>query len=116
MIAKFYLIRTEVTLKLSNSFQAFTRLFLIIESVWIIQTCSWLQYPLLVGLRVLADITLPFLILWAALKVSLIISTIDFLIQHFFQCLGATRYTIVEDTFSNVSMLVMSSLLPAQTP
>ena len=45
------------------------RLFLIIETVWIIQTFSWLQYPTLVGLRVLADITLPFLILWAALKV-----------------------------------------------
>lgn len=51
-----------------NSFHAFTRLFFIIESVWIIQTFSWLQYPVLVGLRVLADITLPFLILWAALK------------------------------------------------
>ena len=45
------------------------RLFIIVETVWIIQTFSWLQYPILVGLRVLADITLPFLILWAALKV-----------------------------------------------
>lgn len=33
-----------------------------------IQTFSWLQYPVLVGLRVLADIIQPFLILWAALK------------------------------------------------
>ncbi|XP_046631386.1 probable G-protein coupled receptor Mth-like 5 [Daphnia pulicaria] len=49
-------------------FQAYTRLFLIIETVWIIQTFSWLQYPILVGLRILADIVLPFLIFWAALK------------------------------------------------
>lgn len=52
------------------SFQAFTRFFIIIEAVWIIQTLSWLQFPILVGLRVLADITLPFLIIWAALKVT----------------------------------------------
>lgn len=49
-------------------FQAFTRLLLIIESVWLMQTLSWLQLPVLVGLRVVADIALPFLILWASMK------------------------------------------------
>ena len=32
------------------------------------QTLSWLQLPVLVGLRVVADIALPFLILWASMK------------------------------------------------
>lgn len=49
-------------------FQAFTRFVLIIDVIWLIQTLSWLQYSFLVVLRVMADLLLPFLILWAALK------------------------------------------------
>jgi len=49
-------------------FQAFTRFFIIIESIWMLQTFSWLQYSFLVVLRIVADVLLPFLILWTALK------------------------------------------------
>jgi hypothetical protein len=65
-----------VTLAVDHSYQAFTRLAIIIDSVWVIQTLSWLQFSALVGLRIIADIALPFLILWAALKVALVISSL----------------------------------------
>lgn len=61
---------TTNKVRLRNSFRTYVRLFFIIESVWVIQTLSWLQYPALVIFRIIADIILPFLILWAAMKVS----------------------------------------------
>jgi len=38
-----------------------------------LQTFSWLQYSFLVVLRIVADVLLPFLILWTALKVIILV-------------------------------------------